>query len=121
MAAATKKLTVKDAFFEVLLEQWVEEGWQVHWYLQPAKKRPELLATPDTDTKIVHLYPHPSGIPPEKTGLHEMLHIRLGLSGEKRHEEICYYLENWIWARLGKRQKETLHKIFVAPLSTISQ
>lgn len=117
MAAAPKRLTVTNAIFEMCLKQWHEEGWTIHWYLQPAKKRPELLATPDTDTHIVHLYPHPGGTPPEKTGLHEMLHIRFNLSGEKRDEEMVYFFEEWIWKRLGKKQREILHSIFVKPLS----
>lgn len=112
-----KKLTIVKALFEMLLDKWTDEQWSVHWYIQCNKKNSQLLATPDTDTKIVHLYPHPPGIPPEKTGLHEMIHVRFGLTGDKRDEEITYYLEDWLWQRLGKKQKKTLHDIFVAPLT----
>lgn len=111
-----KKIGVTQAVWRMLLDQWQEEEWSVHWYLQPNKKNPKLLATPDTDTKVVHLYPHPVGIPPEKTGLHEMIHIRFNLSGEDRDEEVTYCLEEWLWRRLNAKQKEALHNIFVAPL-----
>lgn len=115
-AGGKRRWAVHTVLLEMLLERWETEGWSVSYSLQPAPREPNLLATPDLISRVVYMYPHPSSVPPEKTGLHELLHIGLGLSGEKQHEAWTYYLEEWIWCRLTKKHKTRLHDIFVAPL-----
>lgn len=111
-----RRHSIQSVLFEVFIEKWHEGGWKVHWYLQPDRKDPRMLAQVDEDNKLVHLYPHPGDVPPEKTGLHELIHIALNLDGEKKHEDWAYALEEMLWKRLPKKHKAVLHDMFVAPL-----
>ena len=113
-----RRLTIASALFELAVRQWDSEGWSVHYYLQPHRKDAKLLATLDDETKICHIYPHPNDIPVEKTGLHEMIHRLFDLDGEPHNEAYVYFTEDWLWPRLGKKQRRILHDIFVKPLTS---
>ncbi len=110
--------TVCNILFAAALERWTEEGWKVHWHMQPARNDAKMLATVDTEHHVVHLHPHDVGSPPEKSGLHEWLHILFSWDGEQHHESATDYMENWMWKRLTKWQRRKLLEIFVAPLKS---
>jgi hypothetical protein len=111
-----KRKSLHAVILDVLLEKWHDGGWAVHYYLQPDRKDPRMLAQVDEDRHLVHLYPHPADVPPEKTGLHELIHIGLDLDGEKHREDWAYALEEMMWRRLTKKHKAILHDMFVKPL-----
>jgi len=110
------KLTVATALFEMCLAICRSEGWKVHRHLQPHRRDKRRLGEPGYKQKMIKIYPHPNDVLPEKTGLHELIHVRFDLSGDPRDEEITYFMEEYLWKRLTKKQKAQLHDIFVAPL-----
>ena len=112
-----KRLTIANVLFNAFMVRWDAEHWEVHYHLQPKRNEPLLLATVDRDTHTVHMYPHPTGSAPEQSGLHEVIHIGLGLDGDKQHESWTYYMESWLWKRLTKKQRERLLEIFVHPMN----
>lgn len=111
-----KRMSPAGAILDVALAKWEREGWRVNWFMQSDRRDPKKLAEVVEEDRVVQIYPHPGGIPPSQTGLHELLHIVFGLDGDRVNEEYVYYLEGWIWKRLNRKQRERLAYIFVGPL-----
>jgi hypothetical protein len=111
-----KRISPAGAILKVGLLKWERDHWRVHWHMQPDRHDIKKLAEIDEDDRVVHMYPHPTNIAPEQTGLHELLHLVFGLDGAKDNEDIVYYLEAWAWKSLNRKQRALLHDVFVAPL-----
>lgn len=109
---------IHSVLFDMIMHKWEDGEWSIEYHLHPDKADAKLLAKVDDVNRVVHVYPHPNGFPVEKTGLHEAIHVAFDLDGRKEHEAWCYYLEEWLWRRLGKKQRQALHNLFVEPLKT---
>lgn len=114
----SKRPNIASILFKIAIKRWVDEEWSIRYSLHPNRTNARILATADFNTRIVEVYPHSIGLSIAKTGLHEICHVGFDLDADREPE--TYALEEWIWKRLTKKEKQQLVEIFEQNLNSRS-